>query len=93
MRFIAEFILSVVELFESEARALSRGITALIAHLVFLAAGMFLFIAGVCLILLGFYELLTMVLSSVASIFIIGGLTLILGIIFIYAVRSTARKR
>jgi CDP-diglyceride synthetase len=93
MRFLAEFILSVVELFESEARSLSHGITALIAHLVFLAAGMFLFIAGVCLILLGFYELLTMVMSSVASIFIVGGLTLILGVIFIYVVRNAARRR
>lgn len=93
MRFIAEFILSIVELFESEAKSLSRGITALIAHLVFLAAGMFLFIAGVCLILLGFYELLNMVMSPVGAIFIIGGVTLILGIIFIYAVRKTAEQR
>lgn len=89
MRFIAEFILSIVELFESEARSLGRGVASLIAHLVFLAAGMFLFMAGVCIILLGFYELLIMVLSSVASIFIIGGLTLMLGVIFIYIVRKT----
>jgi hypothetical protein len=93
MRFIAEFILSVVELFESEAKALSRGIGLLISHLVFLGAGVFLFMAGVCLILLGFYELLIMVISSVGAIFIIGAVTLILGVIFIFTVRHVVERR
>ncbi len=92
MRFIAEFILSVVELLESEVRAFKLNITALVSYLVFLAAGMLVILFGVALILWAFFELLVTVIDSIAAGFIVGGVTLIIGILIVYGVKRAAMK-
>ncbi len=91
MRFIAEFILSVVELLESEARALRANIVGIAYLVVFLAAGIIVLLVGGALILWGFYKLLVTALDPIASTFIIGGATLLIGFFMLYGVKRMAR--
>jgi uncharacterized membrane protein YqjE len=93
MRFIAEFILSVVELLESEARAFKLNILALVSYLVFLAAGMLVLLAGAAILLWAFYELLVTVINPIAAAFIIGGVTLVAGFLMVFGIRGAASRR
>jgi hypothetical protein len=93
MRFIAEFILSVVELLESEVRAFRLNILSLVSYLVFLAAAMLVLLAGAAVILWAFYALLSTAIDPIASAFIVGGFTLIIGFFLVYGIRRAALRR
>ena len=87
MRILAKFIVSVVELLESEARSLKANIMVLVSYLVFLAAATLVLLGGTALLLYGFYALLATAINHIAAVMIVGGVTVVFGYLLIYVIR------
>lgn len=88
MREIAEFIVTLFELLQTEMNRVRRGVSSVLNNFLFMIAGMMIFLGGLALLLYGAYLLLLYVVSPIGAVFIIAGVTLVLG----YIVMSSAAR-
>ena len=89
MREIAEFIVTLFELLQTEMSRVRRGVSSVLNNFLFMIAGMMIFLGGLALLLYGAYLLLLYVVSPIGAVFIIAGVTLVLG----YIVMSSAARQ
>ncbi|MBD3380755.1 MAG: hypothetical protein GF404_01020 [candidate division Zixibacteria bacterium] len=89
MREIAEFIVTLFELLQTEMNRVRRGVSSVLNNFLFMIAGMMIFLGGLALLLYGAYLLLLYVVSPIGAVFIIAGVTLVLG----YIVMSSAARQ